>query len=41
MLSLLCSRIQDCMLSLMNEVDPCVASIVGFVWDAKLVFLTL
>ena len=28
------------MLSLMNEVDPYVASAVGFVWDAKLVFPT-
>ena len=28
------------MLSLMNEVDPYVASAVDFVWDAKLVFPT-
>ena len=34
-LSLLCFRIQGYMLSLMNEVDPCVASAMGFVWDAK------
>ena len=40
MLSLPYSRIQDYMLSLMNEVDPYVASAVGFVWDAKLVFPT-
>ena len=33
MLSLLCSRIQGYMLSLMNEVDSYVASTVGFVWD--------
>ena len=38
---LLCSRIQGYMLSLMNKVDPCVAYVVGFVWDAKLVFPTL
>ena len=38
MLSLLCSRIQGYMLSLMNEVDPYVASAVGFVWDAKPIF---
>ena len=25
---------------LMNKVDPCVASIVGFIWDAKPVFTT-
>ena len=37
-LSVLCSRIQGYMLSLMNEVDPCVASTVGFVWDVKPVF---
>ena len=30
-LSLLYSRIQGYMLSLMNEIDPCVASAVGFV----------
>ena len=40
-LSALCSRIQGYMLSLINEVDPCVASAVGFVWDAKLAFPTL
>ena len=28
------------MLSHMNEVDPCVASAVGFVWDVKPVFPT-
>ena len=38
---LLCSRIQGYMLSLMNKVDPCVAYVVGFVWDAKLVFPTI
>ena len=38
--SLLCSRIQDYMLSLMNEVDPCVTFAVGFVWDAKPIFPT-
>ena len=37
-LSFLCFRIQCYMLSIMNEVDYCVASAVGFVWDAKLVF---
>ena len=31
MLSFLCSRIQDYMLSFMNEVDSCVASVVGIV----------
>ena len=40
-LSILYSRIQDYMFSLMNKVDPCVASAVGFVWDAKPVFTTL
>ena len=40
-LSVFCSRIQGYMLSLMNEVDPCVASAVGFVWDGKLVFPTI
>ena len=40
-LSLLYSRIQGYMLSLMNEVDPCVAYAVGFVWDAKPVFPTI
>ena len=39
-LSLLYSRIQGYMLSLMNEVDSCVASAVGFVWDAKPIFPT-
>ena len=38
MLSFLCSKIQGYMLSIMNEVDSCVASTVDFVWDAKLVF---
>ena len=37
-LSILCSRIQSCMLSLMNEVNPCVASVACFVWDANLRF---
>ena len=41
MFSLLCSRIQDYMLSLMNKVDSCVAFAVGFVWDAKPVFPTV
>ena len=40
MLSFLCSRIQGYVLSLLNEVDPCVASAVDFVWDTKLVFPT-
>ena len=40
-LSVFCSRIQGYMLSLMNEVDLYVASAMGFVWDAKLVFPTL
>ena len=40
MFSLLCSKIQGYMLSLMNEVDPCVTSAVGFIWDAKPVFPT-
>ena len=31
MLSFLCSRIQCYMLSFMNEVDSCVASVVGIV----------
>ena len=37
-LSFLCSKIQGYMLSLMNEVEHYVASAMGFVWDAKLVF---
>ena len=40
MLSVLCSRIQGYMLPLVNEVDPCVASAAGFVWDAKPIFPT-
>ena len=40
MLSLLCPRIHGYMLALINEVDPCVAFIVGFVWDAKPIFPT-
>ena len=40
-LSLLCSKIQGYMLSLMNKVDPCVASAVSFVWDAKPIFPTV
>ena len=39
-LSLLYSRIQDYMLSLMNKVDPCVTFVVGFVWDVKPAFST-
>ena len=39
-LSLLYSRIQDYMLSLMNEVNPCAAFVVGFVWEAKPAFST-
>ena len=39
-LSPLCPKIQDNMLSLINEVDPCVAFAVGFVWDAKPFFPT-
>ena len=39
-LSVLCFRIQGYMFSLMNEVDSCVASIVGFVWDTKPIFPT-
>ena len=39
-LSFLCYRIQGYMLSLMNEVEHYVASAMGFVWDAKLVFWT-
>ena len=35
------SRTQGYMLSLMNEVDPCVASTACFVWDAKPVFPTI
>ena len=31
-------KLRNYMLSLMNEVDPCVASTMGFVWDAKPVF---
>ena len=38
--SILCSRIQGCMLSLMNEVDRCVASDTCFVWNAKPCFPT-
>ena len=38
--SLLCSRIQGYLLSLMNKVDPCVASATCFVWNAKPVFPT-
>ena len=38
MFSLLHSKIQGYMLSLMNEVDPSVASAVGFKWDTKPVF---
>ena len=38
--SLLCSKIQDYMLSLINKVDPCVTSAIGFVWDAKPIFPT-
>ena len=41
MLSLLYSRIQGYILSFMNEVDPCVAFAMGFVWDAKPVFPTI
>ena len=37
-LSVLCSKIQGYMLSLMNEVDPCVTSTAFFVWDAKQFF---
>ena len=40
-LSILCSRIQDCMLSLMNKIDPCVASPTCYAWDGKLCFRTL
>ena len=40
-LFVLCSRTQCYMLSLMNEVDPCVASAMVFVWDAKPIFLTI
>ena len=39
-LSVLCSRIQGHMLSLMNEVDPCIAFTTCFVSDAKPVFPT-
>ena len=36
MLSILCSRIQGYMISLMNEVDPCLLlPLCVFVWDAK------
>ena len=41
MFSLLHSKIQGYMLSLMNEVDPSVAYAVGFVWDVKPVFPTI
>ena len=41
MLSILCSRIQSCMLSLMNEVDPYVTFAACFVWDAKMDFPTI
>ena len=40
-LSLICFRIQGYMLYLTNEVEPCVTSAVGFVWDAKPVFPTV
>ena len=40
MLSFLYSRIQDYMLSIINEVDSCVASAVSFVWDVKPIFPT-
>ena len=36
--SFLCSRIQGYMLSIMNEVDSCDVSGMGFVWDTKSVF---
>ena len=39
--SLLCSKIQGYMLSLMNEINPCITSAVGFVWDAKPIFPTM
>jgi len=39
--TLLCSRIQGYMLSLINKIDPCVAFVACFVWDAKPVFPTL
>ena len=38
MFSLICSRIQGHMLSLMIEVDPFVTSVACLVWDAKSVF---
>ena len=45
-LSILCSRIQDCMLSLMKKIDPCVASLLvmhemeNYVFEhLKLIFL--
>ena len=41
MLSIYCSRIQSCMLSLMNGVNPCVAFATCFVWDAKLPFFNI
>ena len=39
-LSVLCSRIQGYILSLINEIDHYIASTACFVWDAKLVFPT-
>ena len=40
-LSILCSRIQSCMLSLMNKVDRWFASVACFVWGTKLFFPTM
>ena len=34
-------KLRNSMLSHMNEVDPCVAFAMGFVWDEKLVFPTI